>query len=66
MGTMISSEDTMKDRLGKLKNKKIRNELLQGYIKKHISEKNLELIASCGSFLEFWTTRVFDSLLIKK
>ena len=44
MGTMISSEDTMKDRLGKLKNKKIRNELLQGYIKKHLPEQNLELI----------------------
>ena len=66
MGTMISSEDTMKDRLGKLKNKKIRNELLQGYIKKHISEKNLELITNCGSFLEFWTTETQDKSRLTK
>jgi len=39
------------------KAKKIKNQVLQEFIKNKISEKNLERIQNCGSFLLFHTDK---------
>lgn len=54
---MKKNQDKDKDVVVKSTDKKVRNERILPFIKKYLSERNLEYFIECGNFLEFITTK---------